>query len=61
MRDNERRETIRKERIDAGLCSQCGKPWIDPETIGKRKPKHCLNCQNYYKERYKAKSAVTTK
>lgn len=42
----------REESINDGKCPQCKGSWVEPEETHKGKPKHCRNCQRYYRERY---------
>ncbi|MCU6709375.1 hypothetical protein M6D81_11715 [Paenibacillus sp. J5C_2022] len=47
----------RNKNESSGKCPQCGGDWIEPEQVGKKKPKHCRKCQEYYLHRYKEKKA----
>lgn len=49
-RDREKQKRYRKERLEKGLCPQCGNKWIEPIETHKGKPKHCKRCQEYYKK-----------
>lgn len=52
-RDREKQKKYRVVRPKQGKCPQCGRKWVEPERTHRGKPQHCLNCQRYYRERYK--------
>lgn len=51
-RDREKQRRYRALRKKKDQCPQCGNDWVEPLQTHRGKPKHCLNCQQYYHERY---------
>lgn len=48
---------LRQDRGQAGLCPQCGKPWVEPLGRKNGRTKHCRRCQEYYKGRRKQRES----
>lgn len=52
-RDRIKHTKYREIRSLEKECPQCGGVWIEPKETHRGKPKHCLKCQEYYRNRYK--------
>ncbi|GAV11338.1 CGNR zinc finger domain-containing protein [Paenibacillus sp. NAIST15-1] len=57
-RDREKQRRYRSLYSKQNRCPQCGGEWVEPNETYRGKPKHCLNCQEYYHLRYEKNKDV---